>query len=80
MIGYPEVKALKKATSESLYKFIIIDIISRYGLPKEVVVNNGSENKGELKVLLSRLRIKRITISAYNKRANGIVEVRYKSF
>ena len=43
-------------------------------------MDNSSKNKGELKMLLSKLGIKRITISAYNKRANGIVEVRYKSF
>ena len=57
--------------------FIINYIILQWGQLLEVLVNSSFKVKGFLKKYLKELYIKRITISPYNLKANGLNEESY---
>ena len=69
-----EGKALRKASAANLGKFFWEDIICRYGAIGCVVTDNGPEVKGAFEELMRRYGIPQIKISAYNSKANGVVE------
>ena len=74
LTGYVEAEGLRKANAKSIYSFLVRDIFTRYGVPGIVVVDGGSENKGLVIDLCKAFGVHRTVISAYNARANGIVE------
>ena len=41
------------------------------------MMNEGSENKQEIKALLIKLRIKKVTMSAYHLQANNMIKHRH---
>ena len=69
-----EGRALRRSTASSLAKFFWEEIICRYGAIAEVVTDNGPEIRGAFKDLVNRYGIPHIRISAYNSKANGVVE------
>ena len=69
-----EGRALHKASAANLAKFFWEEIICRYGTIGEVVTDNGPEVKGAFEELVRRYDIHQIKISAYNSKANGVVE------
>jgi Integrase zinc binding domain/RNase H-like domain found in reverse transcriptase len=71
---YPEYKALKKETAQTLGDWIFEDIICRWGALSEIVSDNGSAFVKALEHLSKKYKINYIRISGYNSRANGIVE------
>ncbi|KAJ5963047.1 hypothetical protein N7481_001456 [Penicillium waksmanii] len=72
--GWPEARVLHSARSESVIQFIKEDIISRHGVPREIVIDMGPENRGGLTAFLEREQISRVKISAYHPGSNGPVE------
>ena len=69
-----EGRALRKASAANLAKFFWEELICRYGAIGEVVTDNGPEVKGAFEELMRRYGIPQIKISAYNSKANGVVE------
>ena len=69
-----EGRALKKANAKSMAKFFWEQIICRYGYVGQVVTDNGPEVKGAFESLMQRYGIPHVHISAYNSKANGVVE------
>jgi len=69
-----EGRALRQASAANLAKFFWEEIICRYGAIAQVVTDNGPEVKGAFEELLRRYGIPQIHISAYNSKANGVVE------
>ena len=69
-----EGKALRGLTSKAVFQFLNEYIYCRYGAFDEIVTDNGSETKGAVDTLNTRLGIKHIRISPYNSKANGVVE------
>jgi hypothetical protein len=69
-----EGRALRTLSASNLAKFFWEEIICRYGAIGEVVTDNGPELKGAFEELLRRYGIPHIRISAYNSKANGVVE------
>ena len=69
-----EGRALRKASAANIAKFFWEEIICRYGAIGEVVTDNGPEVKGAFDELMRRYGIPQIRISAYNSKANGVVE------
>ena len=69
-----EGRALRKANSKQLSQFFWEQIICRYGTVGMVVTDNGPEVKGAFDELLRRYGIPQVRISAYNSKANGVVE------
>ena len=71
---YLEARALKADNGESLGKFLLEDIICRWGCPKWIVTDNAPQFIAALKWLSAKYGIVGIRISAYNSQANGPVE------
>jgi hypothetical protein len=74
-----------KATIVTLIKLTLIaafvrkQILLRWGWLIIVLINSGGEFKGSLIELLKNLGIRRVVISPYNSRANGLNERGYFS-
>jgi hypothetical protein len=75
LTGFVEATILPDKSSASVRRFIVRSILLRWGLPLAVVVDGGSEFKKETTTILENMGIRRISISPYNSRANGINEV-----
>jgi hypothetical protein len=72
--GTCEAQALKTKTAEDLANFFWVHIYCRYGCPRKVVTDNGSEVKAGFRVLMKNMNIPHVKISPYNKHASGVVE------
>lgn len=46
VLGCPEARAIPKANSQTVIKFLDKDVFVRHGFPTSIVVDGGSENKG----------------------------------
>ena len=71
---WPEWAMLIKENAAALGKWILHDIIFRWGLLLEIVTDNGPAFLKALAWLEKHYHIKHIRISGYNSRANGLVE------
>ena len=69
-----EARALKNCNSSALRRFFWEQIYCRYGAIGYVVTDNGPEVKGAFTELMDKLNIAKVSISTYNKAANGVVE------
>ena len=69
-----EDRALIRATSANVAKFLWEDVICRHGCFEKLIVNGELENKNWLEKLAKRYGIKRVVVSAYHPQANGMVE------
>ena len=74
LIYWPEWAMLHSENAKSLAKWILHDIIYRWGLLLEIVTDNGPAFLKALKYLEKHYHIRHIRISGYNSRANGLVE------
>ena len=74
LIYWPEWAMLSKENTVALGKWILHDIIYRWGLLLEIITNNGPAFLKALAYLEKHYHIKHIRISRYNSHANGIVE------
>ena len=74
LIYWPEWAMLNTENAKSLARWILHDIIYRWGLLLEIVTDNGPAFLKALKYLEKHYHIKHIRISGYNSRANGLVE------
>jgi hypothetical protein len=72
--GTCEAQALKTKKAEDLANFFWTHIYCRYGCPRKVVTDNGSEVKAGFKAPMKQMTIPHVKISPYNKHANGVVE------
>ena len=71
---WPEWEMLRTETAKSLARFILNNIIYRWGTLLEIVTDNGAPFVKAMEYLAKKYHIKHIRISGYNSRANGIVE------
>jgi len=74
LTGTVEARALKSNTSQAVRDFLWEQVYCRYGAPKTVTTDNGSEFKATFKAITDQLRIPAISISDYNSQGNGVVE------
>jgi hypothetical protein len=72
--GACEAQALKTKTAEDLANFFWIYLYCRYGCPRKVITDNGSEVKAGFRKLMKNMNIPHVKISPYNKHASGVVE------
>jgi hypothetical protein len=72
--GACEASALKTKTAEDLATFFWEYIYCRYGCPRKVITDNGSEVKAGFRKLMKKMNIPHVKISPYNKHASGVVE------
>lgn len=78
--GWPEARALSSANSEAVARFIFEDICCRWGVPEKISVDGGTENKSVVQSLATLFGIHRIQASAYNSRAQGLIERGHQGF
>ncbi len=71
---WPEWHALRSETNCTLGSFIFEEILCRWGAVEEIITDNGMAYIAALNWLANKFRICHIRISAYNSRANGIME------
>ena len=76
--GWPEARAIRKANTHAVGTFLKEDVLARHGCPTSIIVDGGSENKGEVHSICDQLRIKKHTVTAYHPQANGVVERGHK--
>ena len=69
-----EGRALKHKKAKSVAAFFFEQVLCRYGAVGEVVTDNGTEFKEAFERLMKRYGLPQIKISAYNSKANGVVE------
>ena len=74
LIHWPEWDMLRKETAKNIARFILFNLIYRWGTLLEIVTDNGAPFVKALGYLEKHYHIKHIRISGYNSRANGLVE------
>ena len=72
--SYPEWRALAKVNGPTLGRFLFEEVLCRWGVVGEIVTDNGADIVKAVEYLSIKHGIRHIKISAYNSRANGIVE------
>ena len=72
--GASEGRALTANTSKTVSQFIWEEVLCRYGAIGQVTTDNGPEVKAAFTELMDRHGIPHVKISAYNSKANGVVE------
>jgi hypothetical protein len=71
---WPEWEMLRTENAKALARFILNNIVYRWGTLLEIVTDNGGPFVKAMDYLAKTYHIKHIRISGYNSRANGIVE------
>jgi hypothetical protein len=79
LTAWPEWRALRTETGRTLGAFIFEEILCRWGAVEEIVTDNGTAYVAALDWLANKYGIRHIRISAYNSRANGIVERQHRT-
>ena len=70
-----ETKALARATEQSVVNFLFEDIFTRFGVPREIVIDQGAQFTSKLvRGILEKYKIKHHKSSPYHPQANGQVE------
>ena len=77
--GWAEYKALRKASSRAVAKFIYEVWMARYGCPLLIVNDGGPENQALTKELLERFNVRNVQVAAYHPQSNGLVERRHQN-
>jgi hypothetical protein len=67
-----EAKALHRATKEAVIDFLVKDIFTRFGMPRELVTYGGPPfNYHGFKATLQKYHIQQRMTTAYHPQANG---------
>ena len=74
-----EATLYKVLNSKKVAQFIQTNIICRYGVPHEIISDNGQHFKGETEKLLQQFNIQHHKSSPYHPQTNGAVEVANKN-
>ena len=70
-----EVKALSNATEQAVGDFLYEDIFTQFGIPREMVTNQGTQFTSKLiQSLMQQFQIKNRFSTPYHTQANGQVE------
>ena len=77
--AWPEWRALRTETGQTLGAFIFEEILCRWGAVEEIVTDNGTAYVAALDWLATKYGIRHIRISPYNSQANGIVERQHRT-
>ncbi|XP_056691950.1 uncharacterized protein [Spinacia oleracea] len=74
-----EAASYVKLGEKQVSKFVINNIICRYGVPFEIISDNGSHFEGHLKETLEKYKVRHHQSSPYRPQTNGAVEVANKT-
>ena len=71
---YPEYRALRTQTAQTVGEWIFQDLLCRWGALSEIVTDNGAPIISACGHLSKKYKVNHIRISGYNSQANGLVE------
>ena len=72
---WDEGNALTRATEQSLVNFLFEDTFTKFGVPREIVTNQGAQFTSKLvRGIVEKYKIKHHKSSPYHPQANGQVE------
>ncbi len=71
---YPEYRALRTQTAQTVGDWIFQDLLCRWGALSEIVTDNGAPIISACDHLSKKYKVHHIRISGYNSQANGLVE------
>jgi hypothetical protein len=72
---WPEAKAVPRATAQEVVTFLIDNIVSRHGVPKKILTDQGTHFTNEMvKQLCVDLNIHKTQSTAYHPQTNGLTE------
>ena len=74
-----EASSYSKLGAKQVSKFVINNIICRYGVPFEIISDNGSQFEGHLKETLEKYKIRHHQSSPYGPQTNGAVATANKT-
>ena len=74
-----EVASYKVLNSKKVAQFIQTNIICKYGVPHEIISDNGQHFKGETEKLLRQFNIQHHKSSPYRPQTNGAIEAANKN-
>ena len=74
-----EAESYTSITAKKMAKFIERQILARYGIPHQVISDNGVQFRGETSTLLEKYGIEHHRSSPYRPQANGAVEAANKT-
>ena len=77
--GWVEYKALRRASSRAVAKFIHEVWMARFGCPLLIVNDEGPENQAFTRELLERFNVRNVQVNAYHPQSNGLVERGHQS-
>lgn len=78
--GYLITKAVKSISSEEVCKFLMADLITKFGVPRELISDNGKNFTSiQVKNFLTQMGCSKINITSYHPQANGMIESNFKS-
>jgi len=74
-----EAKALLSTTENSVFNFLYEDIFTRFGVPRKIVIDEGSQfTSNMMEKLMEEYKIKHMKSTPYHPQENGQVESRNK--
>lgn len=77
---YTEFIAISDQTSETVARALVHSFITRFGVPKEILTDQGSSFTAELVANLCKfLRIQKLQTTAYHPMSNGRTEITHKT-
>jgi hypothetical protein len=77
--NWVKTRVLRVIISKIIVKFLWEDVVCKYGIFKRFIIDGGPENKNLIVQFVTDYSIKRIVISPYNAKANGMIERGHKS-
>jgi hypothetical protein len=74
LTSWPEYAISTSESADVIGKFLFENVVCRWGVMPEIVVDNGGPFVKAVKALEKKYKLPYIRISGYNSRANGVVE------
>jgi ribonuclease HI len=72
--GWVEARVLESTDSERVAKFLQEEVICRHGVPRQIVMDGGSENMGFTADMVKKYGMQGISIAPYHPQSNGLIE------
>lgn len=80
---WPEARIFRTASKDisagQISRFLYEDVFCRWGAPDDIVMDNATQNLGEVSQLICSYGVKRVNISPYHPESNSIVEVGHQT-
>lgn len=78
--GYLITRAVNTIASDEVCKFLMEEMVSRFGVPRELISDNGKNfTSNTVNTFLKQIGCSKINVTPYHPQANGMIESNFKS-